>query len=226
MSSSPSRRRTLQERIEAIFRFIQDQEDVFPKSRLKEIGLNPQTSEKWLKLIEYIQSQPKIRLISSGHNTLIEKVEGNYQALMRKMVADESVPFENRLQYNTDYIKSLYTRERLKTKPIKQPFSRIMSIESVVHTFRILVKIDEYFTNYLQLFSDISLMTDEKTQYQEFNAIKKQIMLDYEAKFRIKTLLTTPTLRSQIQTIGENQPVLRTNFDQWKKTLLAVLRLR
>ncbi len=111
--SKITQRRTLQERIEAIFRLIDRQSEVFPKSRLKEIGLNPRTAEKWLKLIEYIQNQPKIRLIQTGHNTLIEKVEGKYQAMMRKMFIDETVPFEQRLLYVTDYLKSLYNRERI-----------------------------------------------------------------------------------------------------------------
>ena len=111
MTDNPSNRRTLQERIEAIFQFIDRQNEIFPKSRLKEIGLNPKTAEKWLKLIEYIQNQPRIRLIQTEHNTLIEKVEGKYQALMRKMIVDETVPFDQRLQYVTDYLKSLYTRE-------------------------------------------------------------------------------------------------------------------
>ena len=114
MKKDPTQRRTLQERVVAIFEFIDLQNDVFPKSRLKEIGLNPSTTEKWLKLICFIQNQPKIRIIQTGHNTLIEKVEGKYQALMRKMVADETIPFEQRLQHITDYLKSLYTRERLK----------------------------------------------------------------------------------------------------------------
>ena len=113
MTDNPSQRRTLQERIEAIFQFIDGQNEIFPKSRLKDIGLNPKTAEKWLKLIEYTQNQPKIRLIQTEHNTLIEKVEGKYQALMRKMIMDETVPFDQRLQYVTDYLKSLYTRERM-----------------------------------------------------------------------------------------------------------------
>ena len=112
MTDTPSQRRTLQERIEAIFQFIEIQDEIFPKSRLKEIGLNPKTAEKWLKLIEYIQNQPRIRLIQTDHNTLIEKVEGKYQALMRKMIVDDTVPFEQRLQYITDYLRSLYARER------------------------------------------------------------------------------------------------------------------
>lgn len=112
MSSNSKQRRTLLERVEAIFEFIDAQNDVFPKSRLKDIGLNPRAAEKWLKLIDYIQKQPKIRLIQSDHNTLIEKVEGKYQALMRKMIIDDTIPFEQRLQQITDYLKSLYIRER------------------------------------------------------------------------------------------------------------------
>jgi len=113
MTAALNQRRTIQERVEAIFKFIDSQEQVFPKSRLKEIGLNPRTAEKWLKLIDYIQNQPKIRIIQTEHNTLIEKVEGKYQALMRKLIIDEKIPFEQRLQSITDYLKSLYTRERL-----------------------------------------------------------------------------------------------------------------
>ena len=113
MTSEKPQRRTLQERVEAIFKFIESQKNVFPKSRLKEIGLNPRAAEKWLKLIDYIQTQPKIRLIQTEHNTLIEKVEGKYQALMRRMVLDDTLSFEQRLQHVTDYLKSLYSRERV-----------------------------------------------------------------------------------------------------------------
>ena len=113
MTIELKQRRTLQERVEAIFNFIDSQKGAFPKSRLKEIGLNPRAAEKWLKLIDFVQSQPKIRLIQTEHNTVIEKVEGKYQALMRKMIIDESIPFEQRLQHVTDYLKSLYSRERV-----------------------------------------------------------------------------------------------------------------
>jgi hypothetical protein len=117
MSDKKTKRRTIQERVENIFEFINSQNKPFPKSRLKEIGLNPKSAEKWLKLIDYIQKQPKIKLVQTEHNTFIEKVEGKYQALMRKMILDETLPFEQRLQSITDYLKSQYTRERLKHSP-------------------------------------------------------------------------------------------------------------
>jgi len=122
MSEKTPTRRTMQERAEAIFAFIERQENVFPKSRLREIGINPTVAEKWLELIVFIQSQPKIRLIKSENNTLIEKLEGKYQALMRKRMTDDTIPFEERLQSTTDYLKSQYLREktRLDTPPKKR----------------------------------------------------------------------------------------------------------
>ena len=116
MTEEKPKRRTIQERVETIFKFIEAQTEPFPKSRLKEKGINPKAAEKWLSLIEYIQNQPKIRLIKTEHNTLIEKVEGKYQALMRKRFTDESIPFEQRVRDVTDYLGSLYTRERLTEK--------------------------------------------------------------------------------------------------------------
>ena len=113
MGDEKPTRRTMQERVEAIFEFIDAKPGIFPKSQLSEIGLNPKAAEKWLILIEYIQSQPKIRVTRSEHTTLVEKVEGKYQALMRKMITDASLTFEQRLQYITDYMKSLYARERV-----------------------------------------------------------------------------------------------------------------
>ena len=113
MSDKKPKRRTIQERVEAIFKFIESQNEPFPKSRLKNIGINPQAAEKWLSLIEYIQDQPKIRFIQTEHNTIIEKVEGKYQTHMRKRFTDKTIPFEQRVKAITDYLGSLHVRERL-----------------------------------------------------------------------------------------------------------------
>ena len=101
------------ERVEEIFHFIESQYEVFPKSRLKEIGINPSSAENWLKLIEYIQNQPRIRLIASKNNLFIEKVEGKYHAMIRKVIADESIPYEQRALLLDNYLPTLYTREKL-----------------------------------------------------------------------------------------------------------------
>ena len=94
-SQNPNRRSML-ERVEEIFNFIERQDSAFPKSKLKEIGFNPNSAENWLKMIEFIQNQPRIRLISSEKNILVEKIEGNYQALIIRVFTDESMPFEER----------------------------------------------------------------------------------------------------------------------------------
>lgn len=107
------KRRNMLERVEEIFNFIENQYEVFPKSRLKEIGINPSSAENWLTLIQYIQNQPRIRLISSKNNLLIEKVEGKYQAMIRKVIADETIPYEQRSLLISNYLPSLYTREKL-----------------------------------------------------------------------------------------------------------------
>ena len=125
MTKQSVQRRTLKERAEAIFKFIDYQDEVFPKSRLKEIGLNPSVAEKWLELIVFIQSQPKIRLVQSDNNMLIEKIEGKYQTLMQKRMIDDTLPFDERLQSAMDYLKSLVTTERVnvtkKDKKISDP---------------------------------------------------------------------------------------------------------
>ncbi len=113
MSKESAQRRTLRERVEAIFKFIDQQYKPFPKSRLKEIGLNPSVAGNWLELIVYIQSQPKIRLVQSENNTLIEKTEGKYQTMMQKRIIDETLPFDQRLQSAMDYLKTLVARERV-----------------------------------------------------------------------------------------------------------------
>lgn len=107
------KRRSMVERAEEIFKFIENQYEVFPKSRLKEIGINPSSAENWLKLIEFIQNQPRIRLVESKNNLLVEKVENKYQAMIRKVITDESVSLEDRLTLLNNYLPSLVTRERL-----------------------------------------------------------------------------------------------------------------
>lgn len=106
-------RRSMLERVEEIFTFIDKQDQAFPKSKLQEIGLNPASAENWLTLIEFIQNQPRIRLISSEKNILVEKIEGKYQAMIRRVIADESIPFEERELLLRNYLPSLYTREKL-----------------------------------------------------------------------------------------------------------------
>ena len=73
-SEKPRTPRNLMERAKTIFNFINEQTEPFPKSELQKIGFNPSSAENWVRLIEYIQSQPRIRVTQMGSSTFIEKI--------------------------------------------------------------------------------------------------------------------------------------------------------
>ena len=114
------RRRTLAERAESIFKFIEMQEEPFPKSELQRIGLNPTTAESWVRLIEYIQSQPRIRVTRIGSSTYIEKLENRYLSMLRKRILDSKLSLKEREQTIDDYITALITLEKIEMGRIKE----------------------------------------------------------------------------------------------------------
>ncbi|MHA1927202.1 MAG: hypothetical protein ACTSV2_01345 [Candidatus Thorarchaeota archaeon] len=116
----PRRSRTLTERAESIFRFIDRQPEPFPKSEFHRIGLNPKTAETWVRLIEYIQSQPRIKVTKMGSSTFIEKIENKYLSMLRKRVLDSSLSLKERTQTMDDYIHALVTLERIEDGRIKK----------------------------------------------------------------------------------------------------------
>ena len=117
----PRSRRTLIERAKSIFRFINTRPTPFPKSQLQEIGLNPSTAEYWFRLIEYIQSQPKIKVTKMGSSTYIEKIENNYLSILRKRVLDATLSRQERSKTMDDYINALIVLERTTTGRLKTP---------------------------------------------------------------------------------------------------------
>jgi hypothetical protein len=110
---SKKRRRTLQERVESIFRFIDSQPEPFPKSDFQKIGLNPSTADSWLHLIEYIQNQPMIKVTKLRSTTYIERLENKYLSMLRKRVLDSNLSLKERTQTMDDYINALMTLERI-----------------------------------------------------------------------------------------------------------------
>ncbi|TFG26206.1 hypothetical protein EU528_14785 [Candidatus Thorarchaeota archaeon] len=113
-------RRTLSERAESIFRFIDAQPEPFPKSEFQRIGLNPTTAEKWIHLIEYIQSQPRIKVTKMGSSTFIERLENKYLSMLRKRVLDSSLSLKEREATMNDYVSALITLERTEMGRIKK----------------------------------------------------------------------------------------------------------
>jgi len=114
------RRRTLAERAESIFKFIDAQPEPFPKSEFQRIGFNPTTAENWVRLIEYIQSQPRIKVTKMGSSTYIEMIENRYLSMLRKRILDPSLSLKEREQTIDDYISALVTLERAELGRIKR----------------------------------------------------------------------------------------------------------
>ena len=114
------RSRTLQQRAEQIFKFIDRQPEPFPKSELKEIGLNPKTAESWIQLIEYIQSQPRIRVTKMRSQTYIERLENRYLTMMRKRILDSDLSLKERTDSMNDYINALLTLEKIDDMRLKK----------------------------------------------------------------------------------------------------------
>jgi hypothetical protein len=112
--------RTLTERAKSIFKYIEAQPEPFPKSQLRDIGLNPTTAEKWLRLIEFIQSQPRIKVVRMGSSTFIEKLENRYLSMLRKRILDSSLSLKERSRTMDDYIKALVTLELIEEGRIKK----------------------------------------------------------------------------------------------------------
>ena len=116
-SVSKSSRRTLRKRAEEIFTLINHEDEAFPKSRLKKVGLNPDAAEKWLDLIVFIQSQPRIRLVKSSTNrVMVEKIEKKFSQMSLKYFLDDTQPLEKRLQSLGAYADSVIVSERLTKK--------------------------------------------------------------------------------------------------------------
>lgn len=114
------KRRSMAERAKSIFRFIEAQPEPFPKSKLQEIGLNPTTADSWLRLIEYIQSQPRIRVTRIRSSTYIEKLENRYLSMLRKRIFDSNLSLKEREQTMNDYIGALISLERMEMGRIRK----------------------------------------------------------------------------------------------------------
>ncbi|MBN2228634.1 MAG: hypothetical protein JW779_03500 [Candidatus Thorarchaeota archaeon] len=111
--------RSIAERAETIFKFIDAQPGPFPKSEFRRIRLNPKAAESWVRLIEYIQSQPMIRVTRMGSSTYIEKIENKYLSMMRKRILNPKLSLKERNDAMKDYINALQTLEIMEDGRIK-----------------------------------------------------------------------------------------------------------
>ncbi|MHA1730805.1 MAG: hypothetical protein ACTSU5_02630 [Promethearchaeota archaeon] len=222
--------RTNQERVEAIFAFIETQTNTFPKSRLKEIGLNPRSAEVWLRLIEYIQQQPKIKLIEAENTLLVQKVEGKYQALMRNKSVDASVPFEDRLQYLTDYLKSLYTRERV--KDYQQPTPTGADIQEnagqLADALATLTVLDPAFEPYSRPLSGFTELGSEATPEAAYYALttwQKEVALTPGFRALFRQVVDRESYGARLRKLAKVAPDFEQKLRQAERTIQSYLQL-
>ncbi|MFX0014875.1 MAG: hypothetical protein ACFFB2_00250 [Promethearchaeota archaeon] len=131
MNSIPPKRResrSILQRAHIIFEIINQEDNIFPKSRLKAANIHSQTIDNWLDLIIFIQSQPRIRVRKVGSltsekglrsgkrfNTFVERIETKYSQMTMKRFLDGSLPIDVRLQSLKDYVQSVLRQELLIT---------------------------------------------------------------------------------------------------------------
>jgi hypothetical protein len=64
--------KTLIDRAKNIFELLEAQNDVIYKSDLKKVGIDSTSAERWIALIQYIQSQPELEVIQAGRYKTIK----------------------------------------------------------------------------------------------------------------------------------------------------------
>lgn len=105
--------RTLKERVEEIFDYIEKHNQPFPKTKLKELGLGSKSVDNWLDLILFIQQQPQIQLVKVGNYTLVQKLfTDKYLKMCWKNFLDKKKPYEKRLKYLEDFGRVYFLREK------------------------------------------------------------------------------------------------------------------
>lgn len=105
--------RSMFERAKEIFGIINEETNIFPKSRLKTANLDSHTIDNWLELIVFIQNQPRVKVRKVASYTFVERIETKYSQLNMKRFLDDSLPFNSRLESLTDYMRSIIHQELL-----------------------------------------------------------------------------------------------------------------
>lgn len=65
-------RKSLLERAHSIFNYLKTRNEFVYKTELKVVGLDANSSENWVQLIQFIQSQPKLLVKRAGKYTTIK----------------------------------------------------------------------------------------------------------------------------------------------------------
>lgn len=65
-------RKTLLERAEAIFDYLEKKGEGVHKSELAKIGMDANSAVQWVEMIKMIQGKPKIKTTTAGRTMIIE----------------------------------------------------------------------------------------------------------------------------------------------------------
>ena len=119
-------KRTLKQRAEEIFRFINNSSEPIAKSRFKDIGLSTTSADNWLDLIIYIQNQNRLRLFKAGNYTFVDKQvfidrisSSKYLQLCWNNFLNPEEPYEKRLGYLNDFGNAYLFLERAKLNQVE-----------------------------------------------------------------------------------------------------------
>ncbi|MFW9991524.1 MAG: hypothetical protein ACFFD4_05655 [Candidatus Odinarchaeota archaeon] len=112
-SIKKKRTRTLKERAKEIFDYIDYYGEPFPKTKLRELGLDSKSVNNWIDLIIFIQEQPEIQLLKVGNYTLVQNAFGDkFLRMCWKKFKDRKESHEIRLKYLEDFGRAYFLKEK------------------------------------------------------------------------------------------------------------------
>ena len=77
-------RKNLLERVKGIFLLLENSDDYVHKTNFREVGLDSQSAEQWIKIIEFIQDQPKVLVQRLGNYTAVKLTKGQNDKTEKK----------------------------------------------------------------------------------------------------------------------------------------------
>ncbi|MCE7734671.1 MAG: hypothetical protein GPJ54_07335 [Candidatus Heimdallarchaeota archaeon] len=116
------KKRSLIERANAIFKYIEQNSDFnsspIAKSEFQKVGISPRDMDRWIELILMIQSNPRLTLVKKGKRTYLDLKDNKFTMHMRKIFQNQQKNYEERESALLLYFKAMLTLERIAGEPI------------------------------------------------------------------------------------------------------------
>lgn len=121
--------RSLLERASAIFKYLEAYSDIstdpISKSEFQIVGISPRDMDRWIELITFIQSMPKLFVKKKGTRTYLSSIENKFMLHMKKIYQNPEKLEQDRESAILLYFKTLLAMERLTGEQV--------DIESIVN---------------------------------------------------------------------------------------------